>query len=219
MAMGYQFPKKNYNPDLREIEVLTVFQRTDRAPKNSIHVISDDKDVNSHSPIIPPDSVSLYNMNIFSFDKRTLTARTQWFLAINSYGHSCRHKGELALWFVGSDVGGEIVAFANTVFQIPFLALTFLHCRNITIVKPNKPSKRRLPRKKKFETCYHRIRIDAIGGIAKKYDSSSTGEKTNIKQSLHIVRGHFRHYGPAEVTGHPDGKDTKPLFGKYVGKY
>jgi len=217
-TMAYQFPT-NYDPAMRGVEVMTVFRRTDRAPANSIHVISEDGDCNSHPPIIPPDTAWLVNMDIFSFDKRQLLAHTQWFFAADSYGLLCRHEGELALWFTDSDKGAPITTFANTIFQIPFLALTFLHCRNVTVIKPNAPGHRRLPRKKKFETRYHRIRIDAIGGAAKRYESAGSGKKSGIRQALHIVRGHFRHYGPASQTGHPDGVDTKPLFGKYIGKY
>ncbi len=87
------------------------------------------------------------------------------------------------------------------------MALSFMHCRNVTVKKEAPP----LPLSKKHEKRtgrpllrYHVIQIDHMKQVLEREGHVST---EGLKKALHICRGHFKHYGR-------DGKGL--LFGKHV---
>lgn len=87
------------------------------------------------------------------------------------------------------------------------LAISFMHCRNVTVRKETPPA----PLSKKYQKRtgrpllrYHVIQIDHMKQVLEREGHAST---EGLKKALHICRGHFKHYGR-------DGKGL--LFGKHV---
>lgn len=215
MATQWQFPTWYGDSVFSGIEIFSVFRKTNVVPKEHIHVVSEDGDVADCKPFRPGDAVAMYNVDFFSFDKKHFLGQTKFFFAVNEHGLLCRLKDSLALWFTDGWGASQQVIFPNTLFQVSFLALTFLHCKNVEIVRPRK-SRKQLPRRQKFHVNYHKIMIHS--GM-KKYRTESSQTEIGRKQSFHVCAGHFRHYGRASVTGHPAGKDTGLLFGRIEGKF
>ncbi len=90
---------------------------------------------------------------------------------------------------------------------VPLLTLSFLHCKNVEIVKqdiPEKLNKARLRRGKHPKIQYHILQIHPIKKILET--EGGIGE-IGLKRALHICRGHFK-----DFTG-------RGLFGKLQGIY
>lgn len=95
-------------------------------------------------------------------------------------------------------------------FFFPFaLALSFLHCKNVTVEDapdPRTRQGRRADERAGLPTPrYKTLVIEPM----KKVLQTEGGIATNgLKKALHICRGHFSHYS-----------EEKPLFGKYSGQF
>lgn len=88
-----------------------------------------------------------------------------------------------------------------------FLALSFMHCRNVKVLTETPPPK--LSKKYEKKTGrplikYRVLQIDHMKQVLEREGGAST---QGLKKALHICRGHFKHYGR-------DGKGL--LFGKYT---
>jgi len=87
------------------------------------------------------------------------------------------------------------------------LALSFLHCKNVELVKNPlraiEVRERRKQNKDYFEEFYT-LKIDPMKRIL---DTDGQAGTKGLKYALHICRGHFKTY------------DGKGLFGKYPGTY
>jgi hypothetical protein len=92
-----------------------------------------------------------------------------------------------------------------------FLALTFIHCRNIQTVQPQREGKFQkiwFQKTGKPLVRYHEIQLTPIRKII---EGEGNLAGVGMKKALHTVRGHFVHYGEKYGTG--------KLFGKYDGRY
>lgn len=91
-------------------------------------------------------------------------------------------------------------------FFVPFLALSFMHCKNVIVQQvehPPKLQKARVRRGKRPLITYHVLEVHPIRKIL---EAEGEAHKTGLKKALHICRGHFKDYmeGPG-------------LFGKIHG--
>jgi len=91
-------------------------------------------------------------------------------------------------------------------FFVPFLTLSFMHCKNVIVQQvdhPPKLQKARVRRGKRPLITYHILEVHPIRKIL---ESEGEAHKTGLKKALHICRGHFKDYmeGPG-------------LFGKVHG--
>jgi len=87
-----------------------------------------------------------------------------------------------------------------------FLAISFCHCKNISLISdpvPIKLNKSRIKKGKLPFFRFNKIVIDPMKEILKR---EGQAEQTGLKRALHICRGHFATY-TAEA----------PLFGKVTG--
>ena len=131
-----------------------------------------------------------------------------WLMAVDDRGRVANQPNGVKAFFAAQ----YYKQFSVQVLPLSFLhvsglALTFLHSKNVEILPPPPLVKRRLPRNAEFKSRYHRLRVKAIGQRREK----DVSEPAGISQSLHIVRGHFREYGPDYGKG--------LLFGKYSGRF
>lgn len=103
----------------------------------------------------------------------------------------------------------DIDQWIATVADIIFLALSFMHCKNVTLDSAravgSRQQIRRMVRMGARPAEFKTIVIDPLRAPS---PGKSTGEKRESHKSLHIARGHFAHYS-----------DDKPLFGKYTGTF
>ena len=88
-----------------------------------------------------------------------------------------------------------------------FLAVTFMHCKNVEVKQGNpdrKFAKRSAERGRPL--CTYKI-IDIVP-LKRMLRSEGTNEKTGIKMALHRCRGHFKTY-----------TEDKPLLGRATGTF
>lgn len=86
---------------------------------------------------------------------------------------------------------------------IAMLAVGFMNCKNVTLVPAELPREFNRERKKaglKPFVRYHTINIEPMKKVLR---AEGNIEANGLKKALHIVRGHFTHYG-----------EDKPLFGR-----
>jgi len=91
-----------------------------------------------------------------------------------------------------------------------FLALSFMHCRNVTkelVEPPPKLSKSHLKKRGRPLLRYYVLQIDHMKSVLEHEGHAGTD---GLKRALHICRGYFATYGK-------DGKGL--LFGKLSGRY
>jgi hypothetical protein len=100
----------------------------------------------------------------------------------------------------------HLANLGNVMLMPMWLALSFLHCKNVTLTNED-PCHTRKPAKK-GEPCrrlhYHVLNIKPMQEILRRDGQSET---TGLKKALHICRGHFKDYR------------QRGLFGKYPGLY
>lgn len=94
----------------------------------------------------------------------------------------------------------------NGAFDIPFLALSLAHCKNVKVVEKSK-RKPRLNSKQKTKVLYkyYTLLIEPMKKVLREEGNSSS---TGLPKALHICRGHFKDY-----------REGKGLFGKIHGLY
>lgn len=99
-------------------------------------------------------------------------------------------------------------------FMCPvFLALSFMHCKNVERIAHHqpRPERRRLlkeGRHKEVEAVFYTLEIDPMKKVLR---DEGQVETLGLKRALHITRGHFAEYGPEFGKG--------KLFGKFEGRY
>ena len=79
-------------------------------------------------------------------------------------------------------------------FFVPFLTLSFMHCKNAIlrqVAQPPKLQKARLRKGKRPLIIYHVLEVHPIRKIL---ESEGEAHKTGFKKALHICRGHFKDY-------------------------
>lgn len=88
------------------------------------------------------------------------------------------------------------------------LAISFMHCKNVTITDNPVPPKlaKRFQERHGFEPTAHKtLVIEPLKEVLRK---EGKADKTGLKTAMHICRGHFADY-----------TEGKGLFGKYHGRY
>lgn len=98
--------------------------------------------------------------------------------------------------------------------DIAFLALSFMNCRNVSLrqVAPKPLTKKQRKRGDVPRVAHHVIEIEPMR--PRVVGNAGAGPVIGLdsgKKSLHIVRGHFKHFGPEW--------GTKKLFGRVSGKF
>jgi hypothetical protein len=101
----------------------------------------------------------------------------------------------------------ELLNFLAEWYLFPaFLALSFIHCRNVKVAEerpPEKLSKKHAKKTGRPLLRYRMLQIDHMKEILERVGKASAN---GLKLALHICRGHFNHYGE-------NGKGL--FFGKY----
>lgn len=98
--------------------------------------------------------------------------------------------------------------WASTLIFAPLLALSFLHCKNVTIIDNNAPraERRRAEREgTKPPVTFKTLDIRPMQEVLRREGNI---EKTGLKMALHICRGHFATYS-----------EERPLFGRVAGTF
>jgi hypothetical protein len=107
---------------------------------------------------------------------------------------------------LSAEEGANIAGLGNTLLMPMWLALSFLHCKNVSTTKEDPCHSRKPP--KPGERCrrlhYHVLNIKPMQEVLRREGQSQT---TGLKKALHICRGHFKDY------------QQKGLFGKYPGLF
>lgn len=91
--------------------------------------------------------------------------------------------------------------------QIPLLALSFIHCKNTTLLTNTPPPRLQEARVKKGKRPLVTYKTLDIRPVKRILETEGRLNQVGFKQSLHICRGHFKDY------------TERGLFGKYYGIY
>jgi len=89
-----------------------------------------------------------------------------------------------------------------------FLAISFLHCKNVKVERENPPQKlsRAFQRRHGHPlTQFHTLQITPMRKVLEREGQS---ESLGLKKALHICRGHFKTFTP-----------DRKLFGRHIGTY
>jgi len=211
----YSLPDKTHSrehgttpqPKWKGYEVLTVFQtiesvaHIERLHGPQIWRVAQDR--------LPASAKWIQESAVYFVHKRQVLGDVVYLYALDDHGQIMTNEaGETAFFIIHSTIDDSEAIHMVSYLHVSGMALTFLHCRNVEIIDPPQPSKKRLPRKVKFESRYHRLKVNAIGQDKR---SRGTGRGTGIAQGLHVVRGFFKEYGPEFGKG--------KLFGKLSGRF
>lgn len=104
----------------------------------------------------------------------------------------------------GEAVGRE----AGLFLHVPFLALSFMHCRNVKVVEAPATPRLDAARAKSGKPPMVRYKMLEIEPMKRVLREQGHRETDGLQQALHICRGHFKDYA-----------DSNGLFGKYHGMY
>jgi hypothetical protein len=108
--------------------------------------------------------------------------------------------------YLSAEERRQVASVGNVLVMPMWLALSFLHCKNVTLTKEDPCHMRKPP--KRGEACrrlhYHVLNIHPMQEVLRREGHSHT---TGLKQALHICRGHFKDYR------------QRGLFGKYQGLF
>ena len=128
-----------------------------------------------------------------------------WTFAVGQDGRRQEHMqgiiGEI------DDYRRRYASTADLLLYPALLALSFLHCKNVSLDPVDPPAKvaRAFQRKHGVAPVrYHVLNIEPMKQVLRHEGQS---EKTGLKRALHICRGHFKDY------------TERGLFGKYKGVY
>ena len=97
---------------------------------------------------------------------------------------------------------------AGLLISPAYLALSFMHCKNVTIKAERPPdllARKHYKKKRATMHKYYTLNIEPMKKVL-KYEGEAG--KNGLKKALHICRGHFKDY-----------RDGKGLFGKYRDIY
>lgn len=111
--------------------------------------------------------------------------------------------------FVNSVEHEELAKMLQCCVLYPcFLAISFMHCKNVTAKEQSPPQALNKKHAKKSRvplTKYHVLNIEPMKKVLRTEGKS---EQSGIRKALHICRGHFKDY-----------RSGKGLFGKYKDIY
>lgn len=99
------------------------------------------------------------------------------------------------------------LGFQNIYFYPLYLAISFMHCKNVKLEEINPPDKLQKKHLKKHKQQLIRYHVVKIEQIKKTLRTEGMIENQGLKKALHICRGHFKDYRQSG------------LFGKIPGIY
>lgn len=90
-----------------------------------------------------------------------------------------------------------------------WLAVCFMHCRNVEKVKEGAAAEKlNKAHKKRYGAPLHRFYTLKIGVMQRILEKEGRANEIGVPMALHVCRGHFKEF-----------TEDKPLFGKHVGRY
>jgi hypothetical protein len=116
----------------------------------------------------------------------------------------------LRFWWMGEGITDDVDFAGYTMIRTlwpAWLALSFLHCKNVTLTdqKASRGERRRAEKAgTKLPVVYKVLNIRPMQEILRR---EGHADKTGLKLALHICRGHFKDYS------------KHGLFGKYKGMF
>lgn len=118
----------------------------------------------------------------------------------------CLGKGEFYITQYLNPAVGD--GFMTDTFFPVMLAMSFMNCKNVQMIKhdpPQKVTQKRLKQNKQPRTTYYTLEIEPMKKILK---TKGMIDEIGLQRALHICRGHFKDYS-----------ESNGLFGKYKGRY
>jgi hypothetical protein len=89
----------------------------------------------------------------------------------------------------------------TTVLHVPLLALSFCHCKNVTVQTQRPATKLNKKRIKRGKPPYVEYKTLEITPIKKMCEGSVNASGMPLKRALHICRGHFKDYRKSGLFG------------------
>jgi hypothetical protein len=220
-TMSYDMPDSVYSKskgrtvfdeDLRNARIITVFRVVEEPTvrqDNSAFLSLTGEISSGVDPRFIPGTKWMLDIQMFSRQQGKLIHMCDWFICVDDLGRVMKENGDTAFWGTAVGSSSETLNIVPAAFlHVPCLALTFLSCKNCKMIYPYPTKKKRVGRKEKGKTKYYTLKVIAMGETKR---SASKGGRTGIKQSAHIVAGHFREYGPEYGKG--------KLFNKISGRF
>lgn len=100
---------------------------------------------------------------------------------------------------------GERAEVTVVMSWVAFAAMTFAHCKGVTLTDHRAPEKVQHARSRRGKPPLVTYKTLDIGQVDRVLREGAPGER-HLGKALHICRGHFAHY-----------TEEKPLFGRHVG--
>jgi hypothetical protein len=97
--------------------------------------------------------------------------------------------------------------WATSDLFVPFLALSFLHCKNVQLLKNPESPRLQKARERKGKPPLLRWHTLTIEPVRRIVAAANSGNPALTPKALHICRGHFKDFS------------ERGLFGKYKGLY
>lgn len=129
------------------------------------------------------------------------------------YGNTVTEQGAFCsngIWGVQASPGFANVAHGLTehyasIFFVPFLTLSFLHCKNVKYVEEQTPSRLRHSYEKKAGRAMIRVHTLEITPLKQILRREGASQSVGLKRALHICRGHFKDYRERGLFGRVKG--------------
>lgn len=99
-----------------------------------------------------------------------------------------------------------LTVYASTCICPAYLALSFMHCRNVTVSEERPPVPLSQKHQRRHGNPLLRYRVLQIDHMKQVLEIEGKASTEGLKHALHICRGHFKRYGI-------DGRDL--LFGRH----
>ena len=142
---------------------------------------------------------------------------TWWVSSDGQFVQLRRHSDEL--WNLFSDGSGSYPASdedlldlmnrdTQTLLMPAWMALSFMHCKNVTTRHIEPPAKLSKAWKRKNGRPLARHYVLDIEPMRQVLQTEGNVDEVGLKQALHICRGHFKTYTP-----------DRPLFGRTTGTF
>jgi hypothetical protein len=98
--------------------------------------------------------------------------------------------------------------------------LMLLGCNNVSLSdRPmQRTEARRAAKRHGGDQGHYRFHVLVVRPPGRKGEAKGEGVEIGT-MPFHVARGHYQHYGPANVHHHRDGRDRGLLFGKYAGRF
>lgn len=128
-------------------------------------------------------------------------------LRINTFTYSCDKKGELLKVGVLNKLNRENEPTVIYSLAPVLLALSFLHCKNVTIHSEEPAIKLQKARERRGKLPLFTFKTLEIKPMVKILKEQGESETKGLKHALHICRGHFKDFsnGPGLGRGHAHG--------------